>query len=651
MNTIYIFDVCAIAVIGILILTSIHGRHIHGRTNRIFLFLLCAIVTSTVAEVTGSMSEVFLTPGSAKYWIVLLSNYLYFVARALLMPLFLLYMYSSTDLWHVYKRNRILTNLISALVGFDMLLLLLNGWAIDLFSVDQDGLYVRGSWMVCKYVVALIFAIWLLIAIVRYRKLINIDKFMVLLLFYITNGIGVGIQIVYPYLSTESLGVAISLLFYMVVVKREENQVDPVTGASPYYVGIKRIANGYQTGKPQIVLFLKIVNLESNNLYLGHFLSNEYQRIMYQRIQAIAVSESLDADIYYLNYGLYGLIAEPMDSELINKACRRMLAEAGEPIEVGGLRVNSKLAMCIVRCPEDLDNVETIITLSNTFYTFLEEGDKLLDFSLYRKQSDYFIKARMGDIIRRALADNSFEIFYQPIYSVREKRYVSAEGLIRLRDPEYGYLSPAAFLPIAERTGYIHEIGEYVTREIADFVVRNDIKSLGLDYIEMNLSASQCLDSDISNRILEIFDEKGVSPKLFCMGITETVAEERPEVFDKNLKKLREAGVKFAIDDYGTGYSNIKRILKLPVDQIKIDRSFVENIEEPDNQVVIAGTIQMFKDIGKEVIIEGVEAEETAKIITDMDADLLVGCHLIQGFYYCTPLPEKEFLRFIESHV
>lgn len=265
-------------------------------------------------------------------------------------------------------------------------------------------------------------------------------------------------------------------------------------------------------------------------------------------------------------------------------------------------------------------------------------------------QPEFRIRNDLDEIIERAIAEKSFKMYYQPIYSTVENRFVSAEALIRLEDSTYGQVSPALFIPFAETNGSIHAIGDYVLNSVFDFISKSGMYELGLKYIEVNLSASQCIESDLFDKIEGLLDKYSLMPEQISLELTETAADIDPTIVDQNIRKLHNLGIRFALDDYGTGYSNIKRLTTLPIDQVKLDKSFVSEIDDPQMWIVIQDTIAMLKAMGKEVLVEGVESEEAVNKFINLKCDLLQGCEYIQGFYFCKPLPEDEFVEFMKNH-
>jgi EAL domain-containing protein (putative c-di-GMP-specific phosphodiesterase class I) len=235
-------------------------------------------------------------------------------------------------------------------------------------------------------------------------------------------------------------------------------------------------------------------------------------------------------------------------------------------------------------------------------------------------------------------------MYYQPIYSVKEKRFVSAEALIRLNDEEFGFISPAVFIPAAERRGLMVPIGDFVLESVFGFISKNDFRELGLSYVELNLSVAQCVQGDLAEKILALEKKYHVNPERVNLEITETTYENIGETTDANIRILSENGFSFSLDDYGTGYSNMQRISRLPLKIIKIDKTLVDDIRNRAGLSVMQNTVCMLKDIHKEIVCEGVETAEQLNQLSSLGVDF------IQGYYFSKPLPEDKFVSFIKEH-
>ena len=249
------------------------------------------------------------------------------------------------------------------------------------------------------------------------------------------------------------------------------------------------------------------------------------------------------------------------------------------------------------------------------------------------------------EAIERALVEREFRIFYQPIVSTEIKKIISAEALIRLNDRVLGFVSPEEFIPIAETNGKIIEISEYVIDNVFRFVKENPLMDMGIEFIELNLSVMQCMDKKLTEKLEYYINKYGIDAKQINLEITETATNFDEERLRKQLARIKQLGFSFSLDDYGTGYSNLVRVLEYPVDVIKLDKSIVWSaFHDQDNFVTLKNLISMFHDVRRKIVAEGVESEEQMVTLTEL------GCDFLQGYYYSKPVSEEEFLAFVARY-
>ena len=297
--------------------------------------------------------------------------------------------------------------------------------------------------------------------------------------------------------------------------------------------------------------------------------------------------------------------------------------------------------ICLAKCPEDIDNFQSLISFGTDFHEKLPYNGEVIHADGSTVKRMVSLLTGMDSIIERALANHGFHVYYQPIYSIEKKRFVSAEALLRLIDEKEGFISPEIFIPAAEKSGAIHKIGDYVLTEVFQFIASSEYKKLGLEYIEINLSVSQCMHHGLADSILESMSRYGVSSNQVNLEITESAASYDQSFMSENLEQLSAAGLTFSLDDYGTGYSNMYRIAALPLKLVKLDKTFVYN-QNSKMWTILQNTVRMIKDLNMEIVVEGIETEEMVKKFSDLK------CDFIQGYFFSKPIPQREFVEFID---
>ncbi|MGZ8252310.1 MAG: putative bifunctional diguanylate cyclase/phosphodiesterase, partial [Methylophilaceae bacterium] len=250
----------------------------------------------------------------------------------------------------------------------------------------------------------------------------------------------------------------------------------------------------------------------------------------------------------------------------------------------------------------------------------------------------------MENHLRRALERGQFEVYYQPQISLITGHIVGAEALIRWNHPELGVVSPAKFIPLAEETGLIVQIGEWVLREAALQAMNWVANGYSIQWISVNVSGVQVMRSNFADTVYGILVETDCNPSMIELEITESTIMHHTEYVIDTFDRIKKLGVRLAIDDFGTGYSSLSHLKRLPLDKLKIDQSFVRDLPHDLDDAAIANAINaMARSLGFAVIAEGVETQEQADFLKNM------GCEEAQGYLYSRPVTSLAFTALLQT--
>jgi len=304
-------------------------------------------------------------------------------------------------------------------------------------------------------------------------------------------------------------------------------------------------------------------------------------------------------------------------------------------------------AMAVLHCPEDADTLDNVVDLMDySLNELVENSDVLL---LRASEKSVAKKQREGQVLQvltKAVHEDGFEIYYQPIYEVERKKFTSAEALVRMKNTEIGFVGPDEFIPLAEKNGMILELGEFVFKNVCKFIKENQIWKYGVEQIHINLSVVQCMQENLAEKFLNIMKELELPSEFIKLEVTETAAVVSSACLSMNMNALVDQGVKFALDDYGTGFSNAVSLIEYPYNTIKIDKSVVWAAMDNENaKKVLKHSISMLKSLEMNIVAEGVETLEQANELAEM------GCDFFQGFYYSKPIPGEAFLEFVKKQI
>ncbi|MES9958621.1 MAG: EAL domain-containing protein, partial [Sedimenticola sp.] len=246
--------------------------------------------------------------------------------------------------------------------------------------------------------------------------------------------------------------------------------------------------------------------------------------------------------------------------------------------------------------------------------------------------------------LSHAINKDQLIVHYQPKFSLKDGKLVGAEALVRWNHPEKGIIPPDRFIPLAEESGLILALGDWVLRAACEGIQRWRKAGLPLQSISVNVSGVQIQRGHMVETVTKVLEEIGLDPRYLELEITETFIMQQADEAIKTLEELQELGVMLAIDDFGTGYSSLNYLKRLPIGKLKIDRSFVKNIPEDSNDVAITkAVIALGKSLQLKVTAEGVETREQEMFLKSE------GCNEVQGYYYSRPVLEKDFVELLKK--
>ncbi len=322
------------------------------------------------------------------------------------------------------------------------------------------------------------------------------------------------------------------------------------------------------------------------------------------------------------------------------ETAQKLLTAIAEPLLLEGLEEYCLTASIgISAFPGDGQNAQTILKNADiAMYRAKEHGKNNYQFYSSQMNLHSFERLVLERFLRRALDQDEFELFYQPKIDLVTGCVTGMEALLRWMHPVMGMISPAKFIPLAEETGLIVPIGAWVLRAACAQNQAWQQRGLPALRVAVNLSARQFAQDDLHTTIVHVFEETGLSPELLELEITESVTMDNPEHAAGLLRKLKALGIRLAIDDFGTGYSSLSYLKRFPIDNVKIDRSFIKDIPKDEDDVAITkAIIAMAHSLRLKVIAEGVETEEQLAFLREH------GCDEAQGYLFGAPMPADEF--------
>ena len=390
------------------------------------------------------------------------------------------------------------------------------------------------------------------------------------------------------------------------------------------------------------LFFIDIDNFKYVNDTMGHAFGDQLIIMVCARLSSLLND---NASLYRHSGDEFIFILEDISGvKEAEKFARKLLNKFNEGFELQGSFLYVGISMGIAMYPDHGERIEKLLEYADiAMYHAKDKGKK--DYMVYDKtmKQNYAERVNIEKHLHGALDNNELEVYYQPQYDIKTNKITGLEALLRWNSPVLGSVSPLRFIRIAEDIHAIIPIGTWVLQQACSFLKK--LHNIGYKdiTISVNISIRQLLQIDFSEVVLSTLEEYDLEPEFLELEITESMLIKSFDTVAQSLEKLHSINVRIALDDFGTGYSSLNYLTHLPIDTLKIDKSFIDTIINPFKLSLAGQIVKLGKSIGLNVIAEGVEYEEQAKYLEEYD------CDKIQGFIYSRPIPADNIIELLES--
>ena len=627
------YDIVSIIAACFLIVLYILRRTYRTKSNGILLHLLVFDLLGGIFDVASCYAITY--PQRYPLWMncIMTLGYLFFYN--MMGVLYFAYIDSKTKIAKMWKPAKVI---IALCASFEALIIWSSPWTHLVSYFDDDLVYHHGPFMLLLYVFAALNLFMATVMFVIKRRRFNKYQVVAICSFICAVFMGVLIQAIFPNLLVGQF--ACTLVLFFIYTSLENPVYYTYRGTTCF----NRMA------------FLETVKKAIYNKEALNFVAIGLKDFdLYRENLSLKNLERLSSNIAEYIRVLYGENAFCIDDD-------KFLIRINDQLEIASIKKEIEEFFS-----HPIDLVDTSISAGYHFMSIqnisnelkVDEVESGIRFMLEKANNDVdeiddFTKAiqqlkrrrTISHIVRKAVKDDLFDVYYQPIRDVSTGKYTSMEALIRLHDAEMGFISPEEFIPIAESDGTILHIGEIVFEKVCKFMHESQcVEKLGVHYVEINLSPLQCFQPDLVPKFSDIMKRYDIRPEWINLEITETASFGENDCMAKNIEELHNMGISFSLDDYGSGFASIDYLFKLPVEIVKIDKSILWQAMKDENaKVVLVCTLQMLKKLGKRIVVEGVEYEEMVTLLAEN------GCDYMQGYFYSKPLPQAEYIAFLKNH-
>lgn len=632
------YDVAAIILTVTILVHYYCKKTLDTRPSKLFAIMLwvhlCAVIldigTALMINVGQNLSE-----GTLYFW-----NSFYCIMRYGTTPFYLGYLiYTTKGLANKWSFKDYLK--VFGPIALDIFCVITTYFTKFVFYFNPDGAYHHGPGYYILYGNAILYFILAVVQTYRYRTRLRKEQRVTVYCYSLLNVVAVLVEMLsFNYLIAQFI-MSVSIMLIYFAVENPEDYKDKNLEIFNREGFVLRLNNALGSKKNFRLLGLHIEGLS----YLNETIGETNRDMLLKEVVEFLCHIGGKKDVYVIANAEFVIHFE--DNEAFEECLIEAIQKRFEtPFSAGNMDVLLSAYMAVIHYPEDADTLDNMIDLLE--YALNEAVAEKERRVIHANEEILKKKRRENQILqlmKKALREKSFEVYYQPIFCVKEGHYTAAEALIRMPQNEIGFISPEEFIPIAEKNGLILDIGEFVFRTVCEFMVREQVWEKGIEHIHVNLSVVQCMQERLAQNFLAIMDENHLPCKRISLEVTETAAVVSSECLSMNMNKLVEQGVQFALDDYGTGFSNATSLIEYPYQTIKIDKGVVWAAMENENAMkVLTHSVAMIKSLEMDIVAEGVETMEQAEQLGEM------GCDYFQGYYYSKPVRQEEFIALLNEN-
>lgn len=498
------------------------------------------------------------------------------------------------------------------------------------YYYEGDRIYTYGPGVYLTYIAALTFVFVTLYRVFRYYRFLSGNRARAIRSWMFLWIVTSGIQLTHPSLLLVGFATSLGMVILFFELENPEANIERATGVFNAHALLDYMKQKYDAEEKFSVLSLYVEESVQTDDILGELIQYLHRvegALLFKRVERELV-------LVFDEYQALQKALENIRSRFARGWCRNgendvvMLKPVYLVLPDSTLLANER----------ELLRILSLCRMENDQYR--KSPVIFIDENVIRERQQ---KDEMAKTIQLAMDEDRVEVFYQPIYGVKEQCFVAAEALVRIRNTDGSLLSPGHFIPIAEENGSVNRLGEIVFAKTCHFLHNYNITQMGMRCIDVNLSVEQCEQEHLADRYIHIMKEFCTDPSQINLEITETASIKTRKNMLKNMEKLIAYGVEFSLDDFGNGESNLNYIVDMPIQVVKFDYDMTQAyFQNRKAKSVMNAAKEMIHDIGLKIVSEGVETKEQAEVLSS-------SIDFLQGYYFAKPMPENEFLAFIKK--
>jgi len=628
------YAIAAIVISILVIYYFIKWNRVSNFQNSVFLVLVSTNAITAVLIVIRWIC--FLPAVNAPIWVASTLTLGCFITHSLILPLLLFYTLSNIRIWReisLWFRIVVLTP-ISVL----MVVVLMNPYTNFMFSYASDGTYCRERGIAVPYFVAGYYVCMIIYILIRYHKSYSFNKRITLLFVIVVNVLAVVAQLLSPEFPIEICVIAISTLIVYFIIQNPYEQLDQEAGVLSRVAFLEKMKHNLLSEKRfdliEIVLsdyneverksdiHMSLAAIEKIAEYLKNISAGDAVYRVDKAVFCIEIFKPVEEDVAKLL------------AEIKNRFCEPWTHEDSEILFTA--------KQCHLRMPQEIKDVDLLMGILKNF------TEQAYDIKVM-EATDFDLAAverskKITNALAKAIEKNNFEMRYTPIYSIKQQKIIGCEASVRFYDDELGYVYDEEIFHFVEKSGHMLQLGEMLFERTCEFVSKNNLEQRGIEFVGVYLLPAMCLQFGLMEKLLDIVERYRINPKILYIQISEYTVSKATKLFRENISVLEAAGMKFCLEGYGSGFTNIASIYEMPFSVLKLNKGVVQSaLKNSRAKITMECTLSLAHDLNMMIMVEGIADSEFFSMISKLP------CDYAKGNYFLEQIDDKDFLRFIDE--
>ncbi len=608
-----------ICITCIFYMAVMRGQSKKRLRSRLFVAMMGIILIDSCTGFVSTMAINSNMPYLARLIISYLCKMVYYTTHIALIPVFCLYIIVVCDVLHKFGKVKLFIFFVPFLIL--ELVTLTNPFTSYIFSVDEELLYRRGPGLYVAYVVCFIYVIFCIYLLARFWKSMNnIQKF-AMFYFLMLSTIGVVVQMIFPNIVCELMAEALGLMGVMILIERDEYRVDYKTHANNRAALVHDLGVYFAVGREFYVICVRVINDELYRRVVGY---EGYDELMTE-IADFLMNIDYNYDAYRTVGGNFFLVCPDAADERINFILELIQERFTKSFAAGGGLNNVLARILCAKCPEELSDPGDILLLAETE---ISENNKVV---FKGKDLGFLLrKIDIEKIIVRGMAEENFVVKYQPVYDKYSYSIHSAEAFLTLKDKELGEIDFNEFMTVAEETGFAPELEYRMIESVCKFI-RDGIahSELGISTLVIHIMSVQVITQELVTHVKNCIQKYVIDPSLLVFDISDTIVMQAQDVMNYILDEFKSMGIRFVLVNYNAGVLGLGSDILDKFDGVAINLNRLHQADEADQaDIILKNRTAMINQLGKMVILSGIDTREIYEEASKAMGDLIVGDYL-----------------------